>query len=249
MKPYKIFFVRHGESEGNVNKEVYKDTPDYALKLTDKGKDQANLAGVILSSEIGNHKILVGFDPKKFITNSKVMFYISPFWRTRMTFLEIAKYFPNHILYEDPRLREQEWGQNMETREGYKEKIEDYRDGYGHFYYRFRDGGESCSDVYDRVSDFMNTMHRDFEKEDFPRNVVMVMHGMSIRLFIMRWFHISVEEFETWGNPRNGEIWTMQRNESGKYDLLNPIRTHTIRHPFQFDWEKYPINEPKLKQI
>lgn len=227
MKPDRIFLVRHGQSTGNENKSIYKTIPDYALQLTEKGKQQALEVGVKLKDIIGPEQ--------------SIQFYVSPFWRTRQTYLGIRKSFPIpddrlYRYYEDPRLREQEWGQNMGERgdAGFQEKIEEYRDSYGHFYYRFRDGGESCADVFDRMSDFMNTMHRDFQKKDFPRNVIIVTHGMTMRLFIMRWFHCSVEEFESWGNPLNCGYYLLTRGEEEKYILETPLRTHKLRHEFQF---------------
>ena len=230
MKPDRIFLVRHGESTGNVDKSAYAETPDYALELTDLGQQQAEGAGLALKTYI---------DPSQ-----SIQFYVSPFWRTRQTYVGIRKSFPIpdpdlYKYYEDPRLREQEWGQNMESREGYKDKLEEYRDSYGHFYYRFRDGGESCADVFDRVSDFMNTMFRDFQKKDFPRNCVIVTHGMTMRLFVMRWFHCSVEEFESWGNPKNCQYLLLERQEGEKYRLVTPLRKHVVRHNFQFPFEDY----------
>ena len=237
MKPNRIFIVRHGQSVGNVSKEVYKDTPDYALQLTDKGREQALEVGKKLKEIIGPEQ--------------SVQFYGSSFWRTRQTYAGIRKSFPIHDpdlykYYETPLLREQGWGQNMESREGYKDKIEEYRDSYGHFYYCFRDGGESCANVFDRVSDFMNTMHRDFKKKDFPRNVVIVTHGMTMRLFIMRWLHSSVEEFESWGNPQNCGYFLLECGDAEKYKLVTPLRRHKIRHEFQFkpdagDEQYFPI--------
>ncbi len=223
MKPKSIFLIRHGESQGNVDKRIYETVPDYALQLTDNGSKQAFSAGQELRSIIGNQS---------------VKFYISPFWRTRQTYLEILKSIDETQLtsktYEDPRLREQEWGQTLEDRSAHKSKIEEYRDNYGHFYYRFIDG-ESCADVYDRVSDFMNTLHRDFEKPDYPENVVIVSHGMSIRLFLMRWFHFTVEEFESLGNPKNCSIIRLELNsQTGKYKLDTELKTHALRHPYQF---------------
>ena len=44
MKPENIFIVRHGESEGNVDKTIYERKPDYAITLTSTGKNQAYLA-------------------------------------------------------------------------------------------------------------------------------------------------------------------------------------------------------------
>ena len=230
MKPDRIFLVRHGQSVGNADKEAYKDTPDYALQLTERGKEQAVEAGK-------NLKVIIG-------SEQSIQFYVSPFWRTRQTYVCIRQSFPIpdpnfYKFYEDPRLREQEWGQNMDTRGdvGFIDKIEEYRNSYGHFYYRFREGGESCADVYDRVSDFMNTMHRDFQKKNFPRNVVIVTHGMAIRVILMRWFHASVEEFETWANPKNGEFYLLERADNEYYDLITPLRTHKLKHQFQFPFK------------
>lgn len=224
MKPNRIFIVRHGESQGNVDKNIYKDIPDYALKLTPKGVEQATCVGKKLRETIGDNN---------------VQFYVSPFWRTRQTYFHIAKHFPvkNINFYEDLRLREQEWGQDLVTREGYSHERENDRDAYGHLYYRFRDG-ESCADVYDRVSDFMGTMFRDFEKEHFPQNTVIVTHGMTTRLFLMRFFHASVEEFETWANPKNCEYFLLERQWNGRYKLMTPLRKHKVRHKFQFPYTK-----------
>jgi broad specificity phosphatase PhoE len=99
--------------------------------------------------------------------------------------------------------------------------------------------GESCADVFDRVSDFMNTMFRDFEKKDCPRNVVVVSHGMTLRLFIMRWFHTSIEEFESWGNQPNCSYLLLERGENEKYVLTTPMKVHKLRHSYQFDWSQW----------
>lgn len=222
MKPNNIYLIRHGQSIGNVDKKVYATIPDYALPLTELGHQQADEAGKTFQTLIGSEFVQV---------------YGSPFWRSRETFIEFSKYLQITGYYEDPRLREQDWGQTMESREDYDEKIEEYRDHYGHFYYRFLEGGEACVDVFDRMSLFMDTLWRDFQKDQFPGHVIINTHGMTLRLFIMRWFHCTVEEFETWGNPRNCQIYHMKLNsKTEKYELLTPMRTHKLRHNFQFNW-------------
>src|SRR6185295_12814723 len=106
-------------------------------------------------------------------------------------------------LIEDPRLREQEHTPRVLTGEDDdRDAIEKERDDYGHFYYRF-EGGESCADVFDRISDFLSTLFRDFEKPEFPNDVVIVSHGMTNRLFLMRLLKYTVEEFEFLRNPDN----------------------------------------------
>ena len=217
MKPKKIILVRHGESQGNINKNIYSEIPDYALELTNNGMEQAIEAG---------KKII------KIIGDTKTAFYVSPMWRTRMTFEGIAQSFDkSNINYkEDPRLREQEWGHLQNVEEA--KKVYSERDAYGIFYFRFQHG-ESGADVYDRLSDFMATMHRDFQKKDFPENVVLVTHGLSIRLFIMRWFHLTVEEFEALKNPENGQIIIMEKIDNDNYKLSVPFETHEVYNKFQ----------------
>jgi broad specificity phosphatase PhoE len=228
MKPKNIVLVRHGQSEGNVNKEIYKTKPDYALRLTPTGVEQATEAGIILANRLG--------------IKTLPQFYISPFWRTRDTYYYIRKAWglSSHQdlflnFYEDPRLREQEWHGSLPV-DGYALDAENERDAFGHFYYRF-DGGESCADVFDRVSDFMNTLNRDFEKPQFPENCVIVTHGMTLRVFLMRWCHLTVEEFEKLANPKNCELVTLQLDEAtNKYRLISDLRKHTLRHNYQYVW-------------
>jgi broad specificity phosphatase PhoE len=232
MKPQKIFIIRHGESEGNVDKNIYLKKPDYALNLTSTGIEQARGAGGVLKNLIGNDSIGV---------------YYSPFFRTIQTLNNISKTLNddgiNRIAFtrEEPRIREQEWHGRIpiDYNENYSEALEAERDQHGTFFYRF-DGGESCADVYDRTSDFLNTLHRDFEKQNYPNNILLVTHGMAMRVFMMRWFHKTVAEFETWANPHNCEIFTMNRNDEDNYNFdFSKIRKDAVIHPYQCKLEIY----------
>lgn len=221
MRPHRIILVRHGESEGNFDRNTYAQKQDYKLLLTPLGEQQADEAGKKLQALIGDERIL---------------FYVSPLWRTRMTFEHIAKHFDKsqYRWKEDPRLREQEWGHFRDLKANIQ--IDDERNKFGTFYYRIKDG-ESCADVYDRVSDFMHSMYRDFEKPKFPQNAVIVSHGMTVRLFLMRWFHWTVEEFETLRNPKNAEIIIMEQDElTGKYKLVTELKRKNIRPDDEYTW-------------
>jgi broad specificity phosphatase PhoE len=63
MKPNRIILIRHGESEGNVNKGIYAEKPDYALDLTEEGIKQAHYAGAQL---------------KQLLKEETAFFYVSP---------------------------------------------------------------------------------------------------------------------------------------------------------------------------
>lgn len=216
-RPKRIILIRHGQSEGNVDEEIYATKPDYALALTRRGHAEARRAGDELRALVGR---------------GSCFFYVSPMWRTRMTFEEIARAFDprQYQFIEEPRLREQEWG-HFKTKP-MCDVINDERDRYGTFYYRISDG-ESAADVFDRVSDFLGTLHRDFEKRDYPDNAVIVTHGMTIRLFLMRWFRWSVEAFEELRNPKNCQIVVMQRGRGRRYELIDTLERRKPKHVYQ----------------
>ena len=207
MRPKRIILVRHGESEGNLDRLRYHTTQDFALKLTPTGVEQAKQAGTQIKELLGDEKIYV---------------YLSPFFRTRETFQYIQESIDKNVVkaIEDPRIREQDWG-HLRHPDDNKGIIEE-RDNFSTFYYRIPDG-ESGADVYDRVSNFLDTLHRDFEKENFPKNVLIVSHGLTMRLFLMRWFHWSVEEFEKLHNPKNCQIVIMEKQVDEHYILSSEL--------------------------
>ena len=49
-------------------------------------------------------------------------------------------------------------------------------------------------------------------------NIVIVTHGLAIRLFLMRWFQLTIDEFENSINPANASLSVMvrQSNEHGE---------------------------------
>eukprot|EP00612_Vaucheria_litorea_P002663 CAMPEP_0171458714 /NCGR_PEP_ID=MMETSP0945-20130129/4282_1 /TAXON_ID=109269 /ORGANISM="Vaucheria litorea, Strain CCMP2940" /LENGTH=97 /DNA_ID=CAMNT_0011984577 /DNA_START=575 /DNA_END=864 /DNA_ORIENTATION=+ len=63
-------------------------------------------------------------------------------------------------------------------------------------------------------------MFRDFSNEQISRddlNVVIITHGLTLRLMVMRWFQYSIADFENTFNPPNGGYVVMERiqGESG----------------------------------
>jgi broad specificity phosphatase PhoE len=213
-RPRRIVLIRHGQSEGNADKAVLATTPDYRLNLSPLGREQARAAGRALG---------------RLFAGQTVRAYVSPFFRARQTFEEIqagaAGGFNVASAYEDPRIREQDFG-HLRAVEAVR-LIEAERRAFGAFFYRVPDG-ESGADVYDRISGFLDTLWRDFEKPDYPQNALLVSHGLTVRLFLMRWFHWSVETFERLRNPSNCEFFVMELDpETGKYALTTPLGEFT----------------------
>lgn len=207
MRPERILLIRHGESEGNADNNLYQTTPDFALKLSPRGVEQARQAGKKIGGIIGEGSLYV---------------YLSPYHRTRETYNNISETIGKNAvkIVEDPRLREQDWGHLRHPDEN--KGISAARDNFSTFYYRIPDG-ESGADVFDRISNFMDTLHRDFQKIDFPENILIVTHGLTLRLFLMRWFHWTVEEFESLRNPKNCQIVVMKKGADDRYQLVSKL--------------------------
>ena len=120
---------------------------------------------------------------------------------------------PLVIAREEPRLTEQQFGnfQHAQNMNIYKSD----RSRFGRFYYRFPQG-EAGLDVFNRVTLFIGTLFREWERESSSQkladtNIIIVTHGLTLRLFLMRWFHYSVTEFEKTDNPKNGAIVVLSR--------------------------------------
>ncbi|WP_455356620.1 histidine phosphatase family protein [Streptomyces sp. SYSU K217416] len=213
-RPRRIVLVRHGESVGNADDSVYERVPDHALRLTATGRRQAQEAGERLRELFGEERVSA---------------YVSPYRRTLETFGAFGLNPALVRVREEPRLREQDWGNWQDHEDVRRQKA--YRDSYGHFFYRFAQG-ESGADVYDRVGAFLESLFRSFEAPDHPPNVLLVTHGLTMRLFCMRWFHWSVAEFESLSNPGNGESRMLLLDQRGRYYLDRPFERWCTPEPY-----------------
>ncbi|XP_031261603.1 phosphoglycerate mutase-like protein AT74 [Pistacia vera] len=216
LLPKRIILVRHGESQGNLNTAAYTTTPDHKIPLTELGITQARDCGSHLKSLISANTTSSDY---------RLYFYVSPYERTRSTLREIGRSFSKkHIIgvREECRVREQDFG-NFQVSERMK-VIKETRAKFGRFYYRFPEG-ESAADVFDRVSGFFESLWRDIElnrlKSDPSQelNLVIVSHGLTSRVFLMKWFKWTVEQFELLNNLGNCGFRIMELGDGGEYSL------------------------------
>lgn len=199
-----IKLVRHGQSRANVGEVDAKDVGDHTISLTEAGEVQARKAGAILGRDYLDGALI----------------YCSPYQRTRQTLscvLEGAGLKPDAMrVYEDPRLREVEHGyaewEAQQTR----------RRTHGWFYYRF-EGGESPADCFDRTSSFLESLMRQFERKAAERALI-VTHGLTIRCFVMRYLHLTVEQFDELANPGNCDIITLAEKSTMKDPMFTSGR-------------------------
>jgi hypothetical protein len=90
------------------------------------------------------------------------------------------------------------------------------------------------------VSSFLATLSRDLLQfqdsgADMDKlNIIIVTHGLTLRLLLMRYFQLSVEEFEHSFNPQNAKIVVMERIEPGPV-LADDMGDESLLGPAMLD--------------
>ncbi len=210
MKPNNIVILRHGESEANIDKGLYETNPDHLMALTENGKKQCISCGKSLKVVLNGKKITV---------------WNSPYMRTRQTSEIVLSQIENAELRikEDPRLREQEWGNFYTLDQATKENEERKRHSY--FFYRVKNG-ESGADVYDRISTFLETLHRDFVSDEWTDTIFISTHGITSLIFLMRFFHWKYEEYEKANRFLNCDYVVLELDsKTKKYSISKDTRS------------------------
>lgn len=242
-----IILIRHAQSEGNKNREIHQSVPDHRVKLTPEGHKQALEAGRRLRELLR--------------PDDTLHFFTSPYRRTRETTEGILESltsddpspspFPRHTIkvYEEPRLREQDFG-NFQPCSAEMSRMWQERADYGHFFYRIPNG-ESAADAYDRVSGFNESLWRLFGEDSFASVCVLVTHGLMTRVFLMKWYHFSVEYFEDLRNINHCEFVIMEKNpDNGKFILQNKLRTWSaLRQEKEEERKREESAVPKGSQV
>jgi 2,3-bisphosphoglycerate-dependent phosphoglycerate mutase len=206
----RLWLVRHGESEANLDNSVNLLKADHAINLSPEGKQQAVLAGEELGSMLST---LAKKEPLH------VRVYRSPYRRTRETEIGLLQGMEHHHIKIAPKdrvesifLRELEFGvfdgipdedlvkiHPVEAAHYQKQK-----DQEGEFFARMH-LGESRADVCARVQHFFGTLQRDIANHPIT-DAVIVSHGVTVRAILMQWLHHPYEWYQQERNPANCSI-------------------------------------------
>jgi broad specificity phosphatase PhoE len=195
----KVVMLRHGECLGNVDELAYTRIPDHALPLTARGEEQAAAAGPRIKELVGDARLGVYVSPYRRTLHTLALLGLSPAWTV-----------------QEPRLREQDWGNLQDAEEQRRQREE--RDFFGHFFYRL-DSGESGADVDDRLAAFLTELR--IAPPD-PDVLLVVTHGLAMRLLARRALGWSVPLFEALSNPATCEERVLTL-EDGRWRLDRPF--------------------------
>jgi 2,3-bisphosphoglycerate-dependent phosphoglycerate mutase len=215
----RIFLVRHGQSEANLDKAVNVRLPDHRVPLSTEGHAQADEVGDYLAR-------LLKCAPR-------VRILVSPYVRARQTGAAIERALATAAIRFDNReateLRELEYGLFDGIADEDLPKI--FPREYEHYdkHKRFEGEffapmplGESRCNVADRIKGVFGTILRDASigRTDPIPDFIIVSHGVTIRAFRMQWMHYPWEWCEKEKNPRNCSVQLIEGHASGYADRL-----------------------------
>lgn len=186
--PVDLVLVRHGESEGNVaNKrsrrgdnsaftKTFRNRHSSQWRLTDRGKEQARVAGRWIRDTIGRH-----FD----------RCYVSEYLRAMETAALLK--LPGAEWYKEFYLRERDWGELdvMPDDERRRRFAGALRKREADSFFWTPPGGESMAQLCLRVDRVLNTLHR----ECSDMKVIIVCHGEVMWAFRVRLERMSQGRF------------------------------------------------------
>jgi broad specificity phosphatase PhoE len=210
----RIYFVRHGQSEGNVDNRKYFEKHDSQISLTDLGATQATNAGIMINQLVKRKlwKFHVCCSPyiRAVDTKNKVVEFL------RSVGHSITKF------REDPRLRERTWGGLRDI--AYNEEATE-----DHFMFFYKPlGGESYADCYERAANFDQWLESNAAEED----VIIIAHGEFIRCYMMYKLGWTIDEHDTTATPWNGQVLLLERYpDSDEYYLSanTPLRFKKVK--------------------
>lgn len=186
--PMNLVLVRHGESEGNVARKFskkgdhsrytseFKNRHSSLLRLTNKGREQARIAGQWIQTNIS--PVFFRYYASEYIRAMETAAYLN---------LPDAKWYPDFYL------RERDWGKlDLESDEVRRTKFAEdmMRKKLDSFYWPPPDG-ESMAHLCLRADRVLDTLHRECEGKD----VIVVCHGETMMGFRVRTERISQERF------------------------------------------------------
>jgi broad specificity phosphatase PhoE len=222
----RVFLVRHGQSQANVDKQVNVTHSDHIIPLSNVGELQAGDAGSFLRWKFAQEQRSWR---DRFLGKKKhVRIWVSPYLRTRQTADAIERQLTQvDTITVDKRehinLVEQQFGlfdgipdedlpNKFPLEYSHYEKCERHE---GKFWARMP-LGESRFDVAVRVHASFGTYMRDAKKHGI-RDIIVVAHGATNRAFIMQWMHYPFEWFEKEKNPENCSIRLIDSGEDKGY--------------------------------
>jgi broad specificity phosphatase PhoE len=199
-------FIRHAESEGNVNPNLYHTISDPDIDITKNGENQC----------INCVESIVNLLDVENINSKNINLYYSPYLRTTRTKDIIVNQLGYDFIFPtqkmSPLLIERAYG-NLRNLIKTEKNIEKYFN----FYYK-PDMGESFIECYQRSVIFDNMIKSNHHRND---TIMLVGHGDQIRCHLMHLLGWSIEGLNRCKTIKNCGIVLVSDGKLSKHTPLN----------------------------
>ena len=217
----RLYLVRHGESQANLDVNVNALHADHVIPLSERGCAQAIVAGRVIGEELRS------------LGAKNARLWRSPYLRTRQTadgiidglndVLDGDLHRPKLDVRESDLIREQEFGlfdgiPDEELPIAFPREhalYSKYEMAKGRYFARMPMGESRC-DVAARCKIFFGSLDRDREQHGIE-NVIIVSHGVTLRCFIKEWLHLPYEWIENERNPGNCSVRLIENGRDRGY--------------------------------
>lgn len=196
-------FVRNQKSLANISPSLYRTMDDHDIDICEKHNHETEKA-------VENMIDL-------YLRNQKTVHIVhSPFLRAKKTKNIIVSELSHHYIFpivqENPLLVERSWTNLRDIIETEKNV-----DKYFNFFFK-PINGESFQDCYQRCVTFDNML-----RLKIPDNgtVIIIGHGEQIKCYLMHLLGWTVEEFYSYKNPKNSEVFLVHDNILSKSTPLS----------------------------
>ena len=243
----RIFLIRHGESQANVDRGVHQFVPDHDIALSNLGQEQAQKVGHFLKSYLKDHPNKPKFDQAHQMASgifdfiSKVnpelgklkdqhmeinmRLWNSPYRRARETARILSGSIADQVTdkQEDVLLCEQQFGLfDGISREEQEAK---FPNEYHCFMHQRKSSGKFWARCPQGESPFdvACRLRQFFEtvhrnrEEESIENIIIVCHGTVLRLFTMMWLNKDWEWFNNEPDPGNCAVRLLEDNQDRGY--------------------------------
>ena len=66
-------------------------------------------------------------------------------------------------------------------------------------------------------------MTKQFEDPNHADNVIIICHSFTLRIFLMKWYNLTIKQFESLKRPKNCDKYIFELSDKGQYELTTPF--------------------------
>ena len=236
LLPKRIIMIRHGESLGNTDETAYARIPDWKIPLTRRGERQALRAANDLAELLKGETLFAYCSPYKraketwdimaeYLRDTQTVDLVGMREEPRIAEQQFGN-FQNPHKVRTAKAERRTFGRfffrfpNGEAGLDVYNRVSSFlatvsRDirqlDERYSTYEMMGGGNTAATTAATTSTMDSHNHKVVHDAMENMNILIVCHGLTLRLLLMRYFQLTVEEFENSYNSQNAKLVVMDR--------------------------------------